>query len=112
MSIATSSNSHERTLLVAVGVCLLDVLLTGGAELASYLTLRAVRRSPDERYACGIGKLENLASMAIAVMMWACAGVILLHASHAVRFPEPVEGTLPCQAAQDPNAPLRVACLR
>jgi len=117
MSIATSSNSHERTLLVAVGVCFVDVLLTGGAALASnsltilsdafkegtdflamlasYFTLRAVRRSPDERFAYGIGKLENLVSMAIAVMMVACAGLILVQASHAIRFPKPIEGTLP-----------------
>ena len=117
MSIATSSNSHERTLLVAVGVCLVDVLLTGGAALAStsltilsdafkegtdflavlaaYLTLRAVRRSPDERYAYGIGKLENLVSMAIAVMMVACACFILVQASHHLRNPQQVEGTLP-----------------
>jgi cation diffusion facilitator family transporter len=117
MSIVTSSNSHERTLLVAVGVCLVDVLLTGGAALAStsltilsdafkegtdflavlaaYLTLRAVRRSPDERYAYGIGKLENLVSMAIAVMMVACACFILVQASHHLRNPQQVEGTLP-----------------
>jgi cation diffusion facilitator family transporter len=117
MNIATSSNSHERTLLVAVGVCFVDVLLTGGAALASnsltilsdafkegtdflamlasYFTLRAVRRSPHERFAYGIGKLENLVSMAIAVMMVACAGLILVQASHAIRFPKPIEGTLP-----------------
>jgi divalent metal cation (Fe/Co/Zn/Cd) transporter len=33
--------------------------------------------------------------MAIAVMMLACAGLILVQASHAIRFPKPVEGTLP-----------------
>lgn len=117
MSIAASSNSHERGLQVAVAFCLLDVCLTGGAALAStsltimsdflkestdflavlaaYLTVRAVRRAPDERYAYGIGKLENLVSMAIAVAMVACAGFILVQASHHLRNPQPTEGTLP-----------------
>lgn len=117
MSIAASSNSHERGLLVAVAFCLLDVGLTGGAALAStsltimsdflkegtdflavlaaYLTVRAVRRAPDERYAYGIGKLENLVSVAIAVAMVACAGFILVQASHHLRNPQPTEGTLP-----------------
>lgn len=117
MSIAAPSNSHERGLLVAVAFCLLDVGLTGGAALAStsltimsdflkegtdflavlaaYLTVRAVRRAPDERYAYGIGKLENLVSVAIAVAMVACAGFILVQASHHLRNPQPTEGTLP-----------------
>lgn len=97
--------------------CLLDVGLTGGAALvstsltimsdflkegtdflavlAAYLTVRAVRRAPDERYAYGIGKLENLVSVAIAVAMVACAGFILVQASHHLRNPQPTEGTLP-----------------
>jgi len=117
MSISASSNSHERGLQVAVAVCLLDVCLTGGAAfasnslsiksdlfkemtdflavLAAYLTVRAVRRAPDERYAYGIGKLENLVSVAIAVAMVSCAGFILVQASHQLRDPHPIEGTLP-----------------
>jgi cation diffusion facilitator family transporter len=117
MSSSSSSTSNERGLQIAVAVCLIDVLLTGSAALvsnsltilsdafkestdflavlASYLTVRAVRRAPDERYAYGIGKLENLVSMAIALMMLACAGFILVQASHHLRDPQPVEGTLP-----------------
>lgn len=117
MSTSASSNSHERGLQVAVAFCLLDVCLTGGAAfastsltimsdllkeatdfmavLAAYLTVRAVRRAPDERYAYGIGKLENLVSVGIAVAMVACAGFILVQASHHLRDPQPTEGTLP-----------------
>ena len=117
MSMSASSNSHERGLQVAVAFCLLDVCLTGGAALtstslaimsdflkestdflavlAAYLTVRAVRRAPDERYAYGIGKLENLVSVAIAVAMVACAGFILVQAAHSLRDPQPTEGTLP-----------------
>ena len=117
MSTSASSNSHERGLQVAVAFCLLDVCLTGGAALtstsltimsdflkesteflavlAAYLTVRAVRRAPDERYAYGIGKLENLVSVAIAVAMVACAGFILVQAAYSLRDPQPTEGTLP-----------------
>ena len=117
MTIPASSNSHERGLQVAVAFCLLDVCLTGGAAwtstsltimsdflkesteflavLAAYLTVRAVRRAPDERYASGIGKLENLVSVAIAVAMVACAGFILVQAAYSLRDPQPAEGTLP-----------------
>jgi len=65
------------------------------AVLAAFLTVRAVRRKPDEHYAFGVGKLENLVSMAIGVMMLACGIFILYRSLNHLRAPHPTEGTLP-----------------
>ena len=111
-----ASGSSERSLLLALGVCGVDIVLMGSAVLmstsltilsdffkesadflavlASYLAVRAVRRNTSERYAYGIGKLENLVSMGIALLMVGCAIFILVHAIAHLKEPRPAEGTL------------------
>ena len=109
--------SREGSLRLALLVCGIDVVLIGMAALSSnsvtilsdafkeaadfmavlaaFLTVRAVRKAPNERFAYGVGKLENLVSMGIGVLMLACAIFILFRSLAHLRHPEPTEGTLP-----------------
>lgn len=111
------SNTREGSLRVALLVCGIDVVLIGMAAwsstsvtilsdafkeaadfmavLAAFLTVRAVRKAPNERFAYGVGKLENLVSMGIGLLMLACGMFILLRSLSHLRHPEPTEGTLP-----------------
>jgi len=114
---APGHSASERDLLVAAMLCAVDVVLIGTAAfssnsltllsdflkestdftsvLASYLTLRAVRRAPSEQFAYGIGKLENLVSFVIGILMMLCAVFILSQAVHHLQDPPAVSGTLP-----------------
>lgn len=111
------SASREGGLRVALLVCGIDVVLIGMAAwssnsvtilsdafkeaadfmavLAAFLTVRAVRKAPNERFAYGVGKLENLVSMGIGVLMLACAIFILFRSIEHLRHPQATEGTLP-----------------
>ena len=82
MSATSSSGTREGSLRLALVVCFFDLCLMGVAlmqsnsvtilgdllkestdtlsVLAAFLTVRAVRKSPDYRFAYGIGKLENI----------------------------------------------------
>ena len=112
-----SHGARERGMFQAAVLCLIDLMLIGGvalhsssltilsdflkeftdflAMLAAWLTVRAVSRASDEHYAYGIGKLENLVSVAIAILMLACAGFVLHKALGGFADPQPVTGTLP-----------------
>jgi len=112
-----SPGSREGSLRLAVLMCGIDVTLMCFAAfssnsvtilsdlfkesadflsvLAAFLTVRAVRREPNERFAYGVGKLENLVSMGIGVLMLGCAVFILFQAVHHLRNPHSPEGTLP-----------------
>ena len=106
---------RERSLRTALAFCLVDVALMGAAAwhsnsltilgdflkecgdtsavLAAFITLRAVRRAPDHKYTYGIGKLENLVSMSIVVLMVAAAIFIAVQALHHLRHPVAPHGT-------------------
>lgn len=111
------SNSRESSLRLAMLLCGIDMVLIGIAAwssnsvtilsdafkeaadfvavLAALLTVRAVRQAPSERFAYGVGKLENLVSMAIGALMVGCGIFILYRALGHLSDPEPTEGTLP-----------------
>lgn len=111
------SNTRESSVKLALFICLIDVGLTGGAAamsnsltilsdlfkessdfmavLAAYITLYLVNRNKDERFAYGIGKLENLASITISFLMLFSAGFIIYHALEHLHEPVRAEGTLP-----------------
>lgn len=111
------SNTRESTLKFALFICLIDLILTGGAAamsnsltimsdllkessdfmavLAAYVTLHLVNRNKDERFAYGIGKLENLVSITISLLMLFSAGFIIYQAIEHLREPVHAEGTLP-----------------
>ena len=108
---------RERSLAIALAFCLGDLLLIGAAALASnsltilsdflkelgdtsavlaaFLTVRAVRRAPTHQFAYGIGKLENLVSISIVVLMVAAGTAIGWTALSHLADPKPAEGTLP-----------------
>jgi cation diffusion facilitator family transporter len=110
-------NSRESSLRLAVIFCGIDICLNGYAaygsnsvtilgslfkELADFIamlsafaTVRAVRRAPNERFAYGVGKLENLVSVGTALLMAGCGIGILYQAIDAIKHPRPTEGTLP-----------------
>jgi ferrous-iron efflux pump FieF len=117
MSSTLQAGTRERSLLVALLFCLLDVVLMGTAAylsnsltilsdllkesadflsvLAAFLTIRAVRRSPDHRFAYGIGRLENLVSLSIGLLMLISALWITWHSAHHLASPQMAEGTIP-----------------
>ena len=117
MNSALKAGTRERSLLYALLLCLLDVVLMGTAAylsnsltilsdllkestdllsiLAAFLTIRAVRRSPDHRFAYGIGKLENLVSISIGLVMLISALWITWHSAHHLTSPRMAEGTIP-----------------
>lgn len=114
---SNTSGSKEQSLKIAAIFCLIDLFLTGGAAyfsnsltilsdlfkegadfisvLAALITVRLVSRNPDEKFSYGIGKLENLVSIGIALLMLASACFILFQAVGHFKHPEQSHGTLP-----------------
>ena len=112
-----STGTRERSLQMALLFCLLDLALMGTAlcfsnsvtilsdllkeltaflsVLAAFLTLRAVQRSPDHRFTYGIGKLENLVSLTIGLIMLGSALFVSWRASVHLAHPRMAHGTLP-----------------
>ena len=117
MNPTPTPGTRERSLHYALLFCLVDVALMGGAVylsnslallsdllkeatdllsiLAAFLTIRAVRRSPDHRFSYGIGKLENLVSLTIGLFMLASALWITWRSAHHLASPQMAEGTIP-----------------
>lgn len=113
---AGPTGTREASLKVAVLLCGLDVSLIGFAALqsnsitilsdffkestdfmavlAAFLTVRAVRKSPNERFAYGVGKLENLVSMGIGLLMLAAGVFVVTQAVGHLRHPQAPQGTL------------------
>lgn len=111
------SGTREKNLLLGVSFCALDVLLMAGAlwhahslailsdllkettdflaVLASYATVLTLRRAPGHRFAYGIGKLENLVSLAIGMIMVGSSLFLLTRIVNHFHHPMPTSGTLP-----------------
>jgi cation diffusion facilitator family transporter len=116
MSASSSAGTREGNLRLALAFCFIDLGLMGAAllqsnsvtilgdllkestdtlsVLAAFLTVRAVRKSPDYRFAYGIGKLENIVSVSIGVIMLMCALAVTVRAIDQLEEPEAAEGTL------------------
>ncbi|NCZ97544.1 cation transporter, partial [bacterium] len=117
MTAPSIAGTREKNLLLALGFCGLDVVLMAGAAwysdslailsdllkestdflavLASFLTVLALRRAPDHRFAYGIGKLENLVSLFIGLVMVGCSLFLLTQVVNHFHHPIPTSGTLP-----------------
>ena len=117
MTSPSIAGTREKNLLLALGFCAMDVLLMGGAAwvsdslailsdllkestdflavLASYLTILALRRAPGHRFAYGIGKLENLISLLIGLVMVGCSLFLLTMVVSHFHHPVPTSGTIP-----------------
>ena len=109
--------NRESSLRLALTFCLVDLALMGSVAftsnsvtilgdvlkeatdtlsvLAAFLTVRAVRRSHNHRYAYGVGKLENLVSIGIGGMMVLAALYVTAHSAQHLQKPIKPEGTLP-----------------
>lgn len=116
-SVSGALSPRERSLAVGLAFCFADVVLIGAAAwasnsltilsdflkelgdtsavLAAFLTVRAVRRAPTHQFSYGIGKLENLVSISVVVLMVAAGSAIGWTALSHLAAPEPTEGTLP-----------------
>ena len=112
-----NAGTREKNLLVGAAFCALDVLLMTGAAwyseslailsdlfkestdflavLASYLTVLALRKAPGHRFGYGIGKLENLVSLFIGLVMVGCSLFLLTKVVNHFHHPVPTSGTLP-----------------
>lgn len=112
-----TAGTREKNLLLGVAFCACDVLLMAGAAwyanslailsdllkestdflavLASYLTVLALCKAPGHRFAYGIGKLENLVSLAIGLVMVGCSFFLLTKVVNHFHHPVPTSGTLP-----------------
>lgn len=112
-----AAGTREKSLLLGVVCCAGDVLLMAGAAwyadslailsdllkestdflavFASYLTVLVLRRAPGHRFAYGIGKLENLVSLAISLIMVGCSLFLLTKVVSHFHHPVPTSGTLP-----------------
>jgi ferrous-iron efflux pump FieF len=117
MSTPFKKSNHKKTLLVAALFCFFDVLLTGSASyfsnsitilsdflkesadflsvVAALVTLSVMKKGSFENFAYGIGKLENLVSIFISMLMGLSACFILSRAVSHLIHPEKSEGTLP-----------------
>jgi len=117
MNAPISANTREKSLQAALLFCLLDLSLMGAAAyfsnsvailgdvlkeftdflsvLAAFLTIRAVSRSPDHRFTYGIGKLENLVSLTIGLVMLASALFVTWRSTHHFAHPRMAHGTVP-----------------
>ena len=114
----TSQNDKYKNLKIAALFCLVDIFLTGGAaffsnsltimsdffkEIADFmsvffalLTLRVINgHKENEKFSYGIGKLENLASIGVSLLMLMSAAFILYQAFGRLQHPEHPQGTLP-----------------
>lgn len=84
------------SLLTAESVLLLADFLKTGLEflavLLAWLAVRRLARSDGPRHDYGVGKIENLLSLVIAVLMMATVIVITISALSGLLWPAPVAG--------------------
>jgi ferrous-iron efflux pump FieF len=107
----SSSDASTRAAVVAGGV---DLLITLGALLAArstviladffktllefiavllaWLTIRRIRRGAGHEFDYGIGKLENLSSLIVALLMVVCLLVIVTGAIRSILHPAHIAG--------------------
>ena len=117
MTSPSIAGTREKNLLLALGFCAMDFMFMTWAAwvsdslailsdllkestdflavLASYLTILALRRAPGHRFAYGIGKLENLVSLLIGLVMVGCSLFLLTMVVSHFHHPVPTSGTLP-----------------
>lgn len=106
--------SRERTTRSAVIAGIVDTLVTLGALLAArstvlladffktvlelaavllaWLAIRRINRGADPRFEYGIGKLENLSSLFVGILMVGCLIVVAGNAGLHIKHPAPIAG--------------------
>lgn len=80
--------AHSAVILADFCKTLLEFI----AVLLAWLTLRRIQRGGNHQFDYGVGKLENLSSLVVGVLMFLCLGVILASAVRALLRPAHVSG--------------------
>lgn len=62
------------------------------AVLLAWIVIRRIQRGADERFQYGMGKLENLSSLFVGVIMIVSILVILINAVNSIRHPSHITG--------------------
>ena len=62
------------------------------AVLVAWYTMHRISRDPDENFQYGMGKLENISSIAVAFLMAICIILIVVNAVKDIIHPEHIEG--------------------
>lgn len=103
--------SATRTAVIAGGI---DVLVTLGALLAAHsaviladfcktllefmavllawLTIRRIQQGAHHQFDYGVGKLENLSSLIVSLLMFLCLAVIIANATYSLTHPAHISG--------------------
>ena len=103
--------SATRTAVIAGGI---DVLVTLGALLAAHsaviladfcktllefmavllawLTIRRIQHGAHHQFDYGVGKLENLSSLIVSLLMFLCLAVIIANATYSLTHPAHISG--------------------
>jgi cation diffusion facilitator family transporter len=67
-------------------------LLEFVAVLLAWLAIRRIHRGANHEFDYGVGKLENLSSLAVAILMITCLLVIVINAAHSLFHPGEITG--------------------
>ena len=109
-----SGSDRESATRTAVIVGAIDVLVTLGALLAAHsaviladfcktllefmavllawLTIRRIQRGAHHQFNYGVGKLENLSSLIVSLLMFLCLAVIIANATNSLMHPAHISG--------------------
>ena len=63
------------------------------AVLLAWIVIRRIQRGADERFQYGVGKLENLSSLFVGIIMLMSILIILVNALHSIRSPSHITGS-------------------
>jgi cation diffusion facilitator family transporter len=108
---SSGRESATRTAVIAGGI---DLLVTLGALLAAHsaviladfcktllefmavllawLTMRRIHRGANHHFDYGVGKLENLSSLIVSLLMFLCLAVIVANAGYSMAHPAHISG--------------------
>jgi ferrous-iron efflux pump FieF len=109
-----SGSNRESATRTAVIAGAIDVLVTLGALLAAHsaviladfcktllefmavllawLTIRRIQQGAHHQFNYGVGKLENLSSLIVSLLMFLCLAVIIANATYSLMHPAHISG--------------------
>lgn len=80
--------AHSSVILADFCKTLLEFI----AVLLAWVTMRRVQRGSNHQFDYGVGKLENLSSLAVSLLMFLCLAVIVASATHSLSHPSHISG--------------------
>lgn len=79
-----------RSSVILADFC--KTLLEFIAVLLAWLTIRKIRQGASEQFQYGVGKLENLSSLLVGVLMFLCLAVIITNSVYSLLHPAHIGG--------------------